>query len=345
MFVGPEKAPAPEYVFMHRDRMDDTSHDTIRAVRDERFRYVRNYRPQLPYLQPIAYRDRAATMNEVYRVLNSDDVPATMWQWAAKTKPVEELYDTEADPDEVYNLADDPQHRATIERLRTALEEWVERIDDPLATDELEVLRTRVWPPDGKQRTTAQLELRHNQALSGRRIVAMLAGQGIGLGLNLGVAVSSTLLPAEAVAWLAAVAAEEPMEAAGRLCAFAPPGELPGDLLEALGIKLAAMAAVIGAAHLATARHEDGTEGALLALIGVPEAARAEVARAVAEAVRFSDTAGPALDVVFPADGGATARAVARVGARLDLPRPAERPVPARGGPRMDPVRPPILRR
>ena len=113
---GPERAPAPQYVFMHRDRMDDTSHDTIRAVRDQRFRYVRNFRPQLPYLQPIAYRDRVATMGEIYRVLASGDVPPTMWQWAAHTKPVEEFYDTEADPDEVHNLIDDPNHQATIEQ-------------------------------------------------------------------------------------------------------------------------------------------------------------------------------------------------------------------------------------
>lgn len=156
VFIGPERAPAPRHVFMHRDRMDDTSHDTIRAARDERFRYVRNYRPQLPYLQPIAYRDRAATMGQIYRVLESENVPPSMWQWASATKPVEELYDTVTDPDEVHNLADDPNHRATIERLRTALEEWVERIDDPLATDELEVLRTRVWPPSGEQPTTAK---------------------------------------------------------------------------------------------------------------------------------------------------------------------------------------------
>ena len=142
--------------------MDDTSHETVRAVRDERFRYVRNYRPQRPYLQPIAYRDRAATMGEIYRVLESDNIPPSMWQWASATKPVEELYDTKADPDEVHNLADDLKHRATIERLRTALEEWIERIGDPLATDELEVLRARVWPPNGEQSTTAKPMLRRD---------------------------------------------------------------------------------------------------------------------------------------------------------------------------------------
>ena len=39
-------------------------------------------------------------------------------------------------------------------------------------------------------------------ALSGRVVAQMLAGQGIGLGLNLEVAPSSILIPAEAVSWL-----------------------------------------------------------------------------------------------------------------------------------------------
>lgn len=159
VIAGREKAPAPQHVFMHRDRMDDASHDTIRAVRDQRYRYVRNYRAATPYLQPIAYRDRAATMGEIYRVLESGNAPPSMWQWAADTKPAEELYDTEADPEELHNLADDANHADTKERLSAALDEWIERIDDPLATDEMEVLHTRVWPPNGKQPTTAQAVL------------------------------------------------------------------------------------------------------------------------------------------------------------------------------------------
>ena len=182
-------------------------------------------------------------------------------------------------------------------------------------------------------------------ALSGRRILGLLAGQGIGLGLNLGVAPSSALLPAAAVDWLAAMAAEAPVPGEGMLRGFAPPGPLPAALIEALGIKLAAMAALVGSAHLTTARHGDGSEGMLLALTGVPEPARAEVAAAVAEALRFSGAEAGTLDVTFPAEGGAAARAIAAAGRRFDLPRQEEAPVPVRRGPGTDPDRPPILRR
>jgi hypothetical protein len=181
-------------------------------------------------------------------------------------------------------------------------------------------------------------------ALPGRRILRLLAGQGIGLGLNLGVAPSSTLLPAVTVDWLAAMAAEAPFEAEGSLRGFAPPRAAPADIVEALGIKLAAMAKVIGSAHLVTARHYDGSEGMLLALTGVPAAAQGDVAAAVAEAVRFSGAEATVLDVTFPAAGGAVERAIAEIGWRFDLPRPAEAPVRARRVPGTDPDRPPILR-
>ena len=51
-------------------------------------------------------------------------------------------------------------------------------------------------------------------ALSGRDIVTMLAGQDVGIGLNLGVAPSSFLLPADALSWLNDTLAARPSEIA-----------------------------------------------------------------------------------------------------------------------------------
>ena len=52
-------------MFAARDRMDET-YDRIRTVRDERYRYVRNYHPELPYAQYINYMDEMPTM-QVWR--------------------------------------------------------------------------------------------------------------------------------------------------------------------------------------------------------------------------------------------------------------------------------------
>src|SRR5690606_24860300 len=75
-------------------------------------------------------------------------------------------------------------------------------------------------------------------ALPGRALVQMLAGQGIGLGLNLGVAPSSFLMDAQAVDWLAETLATAPEPMRARPVGLAPP-TLPPEVIAALARKLA----------------------------------------------------------------------------------------------------------
>lgn len=179
-------------------------------------------------------------------------------------------------------------------------------------------------------------------ALSGRRLVGLLAGQGIGIGLNLGAAPSATLLPAPAIDWLAELAERAPAEIEARARRFGAPVQAPAALIASLDAKLAAMAAVIGDAVLVAAE-VGGVPGLLLVLVEVPQDAQPGVAAGIAEAVRFSGTT--AVDVTFLGDGAAGLEAVRRVGLRFELPRP-QRVVPAKPKPPgMDPARPPILRR
>lgn len=181
-------------------------------------------------------------------------------------------------------------------------------------------------------------------ALAGRRLVEMLAGQGIGIGLNLGAAPSATLLPAEAVLWMAGLMASAPVEAEGVARRITAPRAAPEALIGALDAKLAVMAEVIGAAHLVTAEFGEGRAGLMLALVDVPEEARASVAAAIAEAVRFSGLEEARVDVTFLGAGAPALGAIRREGLTFELPRVvAEEPV-ARVAPGMDPARPPILR-
>nr|WP_272210330.1 hypothetical protein [Marinicella sp. W31]MDC2876198.1 hypothetical protein [Marinicella sp. W31] len=46
-------------------------------------------------------------------------------------RPPEELYDLEADPHEVKNLADDPDHREQLLAMRKATEAWQRDTHDP----------------------------------------------------------------------------------------------------------------------------------------------------------------------------------------------------------------------
>ncbi len=117
-FAGP-RAAVNEFVFCTRDRMDER-YDMMRSVVDSRWLYIRNFRPDLPYVQALDYPFRARGYQSWARVAREGKLtPAAARYWGEK--PVEELYDLDADPDNVDNLAGNPAHRATIERMRAAL--------------------------------------------------------------------------------------------------------------------------------------------------------------------------------------------------------------------------------
>lgn len=119
-FLGPRTGPAPEYLFGFRDRMDER-YDLSRAVRDSRYSYIRNYWPQLPQGQYLDYMFQTPTTRVWQAAFQAGQcTPAQRVFW--QTKPVEELYDLATDPHQVQNLADDPQHRAILTRLRTVLQ-------------------------------------------------------------------------------------------------------------------------------------------------------------------------------------------------------------------------------
>lgn len=181
-------------------------------------------------------------------------------------------------------------------------------------------------------------------ALPGRVIAAQLAGQGVGLGLNLGVAPSSILIPAEALAWLAATLHHAPQQVEARPEAFHAPAGLPQALVPALEAKLALASGLAEAALLAGVTYAGGRRGHMLAFLDATPGAEAALARAAGEALTFSGIEAGEIDVAFLSASDAAVAAMARVALRFDppAPEPAE-PAPPRA-PGSDPDRPPILR-
>ena len=151
-FLGAYKGEPREYVFAARDRMDPAP-ETIRAARDARYKYIRNLRPDLPYWGNVPYRDRAASAAEITKRIAAGDLGEDQWQLSGRSKPAEELYDTEADPDEVRNLADDPARQARLAEMSAALTDWMDRTGDTGLLDGAELIET-LWP-DGEQPRTA----------------------------------------------------------------------------------------------------------------------------------------------------------------------------------------------
>lgn len=179
-------------------------------------------------------------------------------------------------------------------------------------------------------------------ALSGRGMAQMLEGQRIGLALNMGVAPSAMLVPAEAVDWLAQTLGSDPEEVEGQITELTAPKGLPETLLEALDRKLATAAGLAVEAYLCGVAYEGGGRGHMLAFVGTAPGAESALTAAVNEALVFSGIDAGMLDVAHLEGGDPVSERVAKVGLRFDLPSPQMPQTPG-ANPGMDPSKPPKL--
>lgn len=120
-FLGAAAVSSREYTFGHRDRVDE-AHDLARSVRDQQFLYIRNYMPHIGYNQPTAWPDLGDIPHEFYALAKTENMTGPQKHFAGPTRPLEELYDCEADPQNLTNLADSPDYRSTLERMQSQLE-------------------------------------------------------------------------------------------------------------------------------------------------------------------------------------------------------------------------------
>ena len=122
-------------IYAARDRCGDAP-DRIRSVRTDRFKYIRNFHPEIPYLQLSSYKKLSYPVDTLMRVLHAKG------QWdsplMAAERPREELYDLDDDPWETNNLASEPAHAETLNTLRQKVDQWIVDTDDQGAVDESE---------------------------------------------------------------------------------------------------------------------------------------------------------------------------------------------------------------
>ena len=179
-------------------------------------------------------------------------------------------------------------------------------------------------------------------ALPGRVIAGLLKGQGIGLGVNLGVAPSEMLLPPEAMDWLAEALETGPQQAEALPEQFFAPKGLPEVLVTALDAKLARAGGLAVAALIAGVTYRGGRRGHLLAFVDAVAGAEDALARAAHEALVFSGLEAGEMDVTFLRSADPATASMARVALRFDLPQP-EAPDTTPKPPGMDPAKPPRL--
>ena len=172
VFLGSDQAPERTYVYGARDRIDMT-YDMVRAVRDERYKYIRNHHPEKPYVQFVPYRNRSSIMQELFRLHVAGGLDEAQQRWLRGHRPPEELYDTRNDPHEIHNLANDPAGRAVLHRMRGALDSWMSEIDDKGHVSEEQMIR-RMWGGREQPVTADPLILRRSD--TDREVEEMLDG-------------------------------------------------------------------------------------------------------------------------------------------------------------------------
>ena len=127
-FAGRFQVDKPKYMFGFRDRMDER-YDMIRTVTDGRYQYIRNFNPHFIYGQYVSYNFQTpstAAWKRDFDAGRCNEAQSHFW----KLKPTEELYDLQADRDQVNNLVDSPDHQQKLVELRSALFQWCHDIYD-----------------------------------------------------------------------------------------------------------------------------------------------------------------------------------------------------------------------
>ena len=114
--------------FGYADRFDE-KYDLVRTLRKGRYEYIRNFQPfNFDGLQNN-YRYRMLAFEE-WRQLYQDGKLNEVQKQFFETRPVEQLFDIEADPHETRNLADDPQYQTVLRQLRARMNERLVSMPD-----------------------------------------------------------------------------------------------------------------------------------------------------------------------------------------------------------------------
>jgi N-sulfoglucosamine sulfohydrolase len=147
--AGLTPAPTRDYIVGAASRVDE-AYEMSRCLRDKRYKYIRNFLPHLPYAQPSDYCDQAEIMQELRSVAAAGGMAGMEKLYWQPTKPVEELYDTWVDPNEVRNLANSAEHRETLHQMRKHLRDWMLETKDTglLPEAEMHIRATGSTPYD-----------------------------------------------------------------------------------------------------------------------------------------------------------------------------------------------------
>lgn len=146
----------PNYTFHTSDRFDGV-YDRLRAVRSERYKYIKSFDTTLSHALPVKYREQMPMMRELRRLYALGKLNNDQASWLHPTKPTEELYDLENDPYELNNLAQLAEMQDTLLMLRSVLKDWINETNDLGEIPEEDLIAK--WLPNRRQPQLPSLEM------------------------------------------------------------------------------------------------------------------------------------------------------------------------------------------
>ena len=126
--ISATEVEARDESFGYADRFDE-KYEFIRSLRKGKYQYIRYFQPYLPDGLQNNYRYRMLAFTEWRELFKAGKLSGPQIQFF-QGKPVEQLFDTQTDPHEVNNLANDPKHADVLKDLRGRLASQLRALPD-----------------------------------------------------------------------------------------------------------------------------------------------------------------------------------------------------------------------
>lgn len=132
-FIGVESKR--NYVISARDLWDEVM-EKSRSVSTKRYKYIRNYMPEVPFDDAQAYLEFYRPAVHIMRTLKEEhQLNDDQAFFFGPEKPAEELYDLLEDPHELNNLVNDPEYEGILSDLRSKLTRWESQLPETTTDD------------------------------------------------------------------------------------------------------------------------------------------------------------------------------------------------------------------
>ncbi|MFK7911006.1 MAG: sulfatase-like hydrolase/transferase, partial [Akkermansiaceae bacterium] len=115
--------------FLFADRFDEI-YGMRRGITDGRWKYIRRFSPHLPAAPYSYYQFGQKGWNSWQQAWKEGKLTGRHKSTWESNQPIEELFDTHADPWEVKNLASDPAHTEKLQKMRSRLKQTMIKVND-----------------------------------------------------------------------------------------------------------------------------------------------------------------------------------------------------------------------